>query len=60
MKFSTKPCIRRVIQPYSYPRTVLNTHKLSNNKKQQTFLISLGQRFKEKLVYASQTEWDLS
>ena len=44
MKFFTKPC--RVIQPYSYPRTVLNTHKLSHNKKQQTFLISLGQRFK--------------
>ena len=44
MKFSTKPC--RVIQPYSYPRTVLNTHKLSHNKKKQTFLVSLGQRFK--------------
>ena len=50
MKFSPKPC--RVIQTYSYPRTVLNTHKLSHNKKQQTFLISLGQRFKENLVYA--------
>ena len=58
MKFSTKLC--RVIQPYSYPRPVLNTHKLSHNKKQQTFSISLGQRFKEKLVYASQTEWHLS
>lgn len=58
MKFSTKPC--RVIQPYSYPRPVLNTRKLSHNKKQQTFLISLGQRFKENLVYATQTEWHLS
>lgn len=36
MKFSTKPC--RVIQPYSYPRTVLNTHKLNHNKKTANIL----------------------
>ena len=50
-----KPC--RVIQPYSNRRTVHNTHKLSHNKKQQTFLMSLEPSFKENLVYASQTEW---